>query len=319
MYFENPHSEALLMRAVDSVPEGSWAIGVSGGADSVALLSLLREKPSLRLHVSHLNHETRGAESEGDADFVRQLAAEYGIPCDICRLSEIAAELVHLPNNPSARYRVARFEMFRRLIQREHLDGVILAHHADDQAETILQRLLRGSSALGLQGIQPRLQIGELVVLHPLLTVPRRVLRDWLTQHRIAWREDASNESSRYFRNRLRKAIQPHAELRECLLELGAACTQWADALDQTAPHLAAAFPVLELDHLPDPLAHHAARRWLCERGADFTDIGAASTALLIQMARDAASPSRQHFPGALLVQRRRGIISAGSSTKENR
>src|SRR5882672_10356269 len=76
--------------ALDAVPAGAWAVGVSGGADSVALLTLLRERADLRLHVVHLNHETRGGESDADARFVEELAVSFALPCTIARLSEIA-------------------------------------------------------------------------------------------------------------------------------------------------------------------------------------------------------------------------------------
>ena len=309
MHTLNPHTDEMLARAAAGVPAGAWAIGVSGGADSVALLFLLHDIPGVRLHVTHLNHETRGQDSDADAEFVRQLAAACGIPCVIQRLSGITPRLARVPNNPSARYRAARFEMFRDIVRKEHLEGVILAHHADDQAETILQRLLRGSGASGLRGIQPRVQFGELLVLHPLLAISRDILRHWLSQRQIAWREDASNHSSRYLRNRLRRAIEPHAELRAALMELGRACSRLNEALDRTAPRLAEKFLASELNQLPDPLAHHAARRWLRERGVDSKDLGPASTASLVQMARDAALPPRRHFPGGLLVHRRKGVI----------
>lgn len=309
MHVLNPHADDSLARAIAAVPAGAWAVGVSGGADSVALLSMLRTVPGMRLHVTHLNHETRGIESDADADFVHQLAEARGLPYSIHRLSDITPRLARVPNNPSARYRAARFELFRTIVNDEHLDGVILAHHANDQAETILQRLLRGSGVSGLRGIQPRMQFGELLVLHPLLAVSRLTLRQWLARHQIAWREDASNHSSHYLRNRLRAAIQPHAELHAVLIGLVNACSRLNDAFDQAAPRLADKFPTSQLSQLPEVLAHHAARRWLRERGVDSKDLGPASTADLVQMARDAASPPRRHFPGGLLVHRRKGII----------
>lgn len=305
----------LLSRAVASIPSGPWAIGVSGGADSVALLSLLRTRPDLQLHIVHLNHQTRGVESDSDAQFVQQLAVACNLPCTIARLSALKLDLKTTSNNLSARYRAARMALFQSVVRDEHLQGVILAHHADDQAETILHRLLRGSGSAGLHGIQPRILLGTLCVLHPLLSIPRDFLRQYLTHHCIAWREDASNRSSRYLRNRLRRALDLQPNLRNALLDLAHACSDWTRTLDQAAPMLPEIFPVSGFNHLPDPLAHHSAKRWLKERGADPQSLNAASVEQLIYMACDVASSPRQHFPGGLLVRRRKGLIDVDIST----
>src|SRR5438034_1508222 len=139
------------IRWTDAVPAGAWAVAVSGGGDSVALLELLRHRGDLLLHVVHLDHETRGGESATDALFVGELAARWGLAFTIRRRSEIEPAIAaRLPANRSARFRAARLELFRRVIAEHRLAGVILAHHADDQAETVVQRLLRGSGPAGL-------------------------------------------------------------------------------------------------------------------------------------------------------------------------
>src|SRR5437763_184149 len=142
-----------LLHATASIPPGPWAVGVSGGADSVSLLLLLRNRPDLHLHVVHLNHETRGQQSDTDTVFVEQLALSLDLPVTLRRLSEVP--LNDPPATPSARYRAARLAFFAQVVADHHLEGVILAHHADDQAETILQRLLRNSGPAGLTGIRP--------------------------------------------------------------------------------------------------------------------------------------------------------------------
>src|SRR6476620_3797342 len=102
-----------LAEVIARVPSGAWAVGVSGGADSVALLSLLRTRTDLALHVAHLDHETRGPDSTGDAHFVAQLAERWGLPCTIARRSELEPAMTDLPENPSARYRAVRLELFK--------------------------------------------------------------------------------------------------------------------------------------------------------------------------------------------------------------
>ena len=291
------------------IPPGPWAVGVSGGADSVALLTLLRERPDLHLHVVHLNHETRGAESDADGDFVTALATQARLPCTVARLSEIEFQLAIIPSNPSARYRAARLSLFSQVVQRHHLLGVILAHHADDQAETILHRLLRGGAPAALAGIRPHAHIGDLLITHPLLATPRRYLRRLLAARNIAWREDTTNVSPRYLRNRLRHFLQPRPQLRDALLALGSACAKWSDWLDRAAPLLPSSFPTSALHNVPDPLALHAARRWLLERGAPSEELSREVLLRLLDLSHDAASPPRLHFPGSLLIRRRRQFI----------
>lgn len=294
-------------------------MGVSGGADSVALLILLREfRPDLPLHVVHLNHETRGEASDGDAEFVRELAASLHLDCTMARLRDVPVGAG--PANASARFRAARLALFAQAVAAHSLAGVILAHHADDQAETILHRLLRGGGPAALGGIRGESRVGVLRILHPLLSIRRAALRDELVRRGIAWREDASNASPRYLRNRLRRLLAAHPALHDAMIELGRAAGDWRDWLDRAAPRLPDEFPAALLQDLPDPIAGHAARRWLRAHGTPADDLNFAALARLLAMARDAATPARQHFPGALLVRRRRNVIFAegANTTIEN-
>jgi tRNA(Ile)-lysidine synthase len=306
-----------LSAAIATVEPGNWAVGVSGGADSVALLALLRDRPDLRLHVVHLNHETRGAESDGDAAFVAALAAEWEIPCTIAAISEIA--LPSAPRNNAARFRAARMLLFQRMVQKRGLAGVILAHHADDQAETILHRLLRGAGAASLVGIRPAARIGGLNVLHPLLLCRRSELRQELVKRKITWREDASNESPRFLRNRLRQLLRDRPKLTDALLQLGHACASYEQMLDRYASRLGERFNADELRNVRVPLGRHAARRWLQEQGADVDQINMAAVNRLLAMACDAATASRQHFPGGLLVRRVSGVIATDKTGESSR
>ena len=301
-----------LSEVVASVPAGAWAVGVSGGADSVALLSLLHQRADVSLHVVHLDHETRGIESENDALFVADLARQWQLPCTSARRSEIESALSHPPANISARYRAVRLQLFHQVVQRHHLLGVILAHHADDQAETVLQRLLRGSGYAGLAGIAPRAQVGGLLILHPLLPVRREALREYLRANTIAWREDRSNQSDKYLRNRLRRVLSEHSSLVPALLALGEACGRLRDAARGAAPVLGEEFFGDELADLPLILAEESARQWLIERGVPIDQVDRSAIERLILMSSDAASPPRQDFAGAVHIRRaRKGMITA--------
>src|SRR5205807_386086 len=131
-------------------------------------------------------------------EFVRHLAAAWELPCVVAQREQVEAGMKRLPANASARYRAARIAFFREVVSARNLAGLILAHHADDQAETVLQRLLRGSGPAGLAGMAERTTLAGLLVLRPLLHARREALRDWLRHIGQPWREDASNESDQY-------------------------------------------------------------------------------------------------------------------------
>jgi tRNA(Ile)-lysidine synthetase-like protein len=291
------------------VPPGRWAVGVSGGADSVALLLLLRDQPDLFLHIVHLDHQTRGKASTDDAAFVADLAARLSHPCTLARRDQIEPLIQKLSRNPSARYRAIRMELFRRTVARENLDGVILAHQADDQAETILFRLLRGSGPAGLMGMSSRRRIDGLLILRPLLGLRRQALRDFLFDRRQPWREDPTNQSDRYARGRVRAFLQSRPELHEPLLELGRACAGLVRSVRQSAPVLKEEFPAVALAEFPTIVARESARRWLLARGVPPAELVPAVLDRLCQMASDAAAPPRQQFPHRLIVRRRSGWI----------
>src|SRR5205823_2363659 len=126
------------------------------------------------------DHQTRGEASTGDAAFVRDLAGRWGLPCTITTRAEIEPGVGDLPSNPSSRYRTLRLALFQRVVQQHSLAGVILAHHADDQAETVLGRLLRGSGFSGLAGMSTRTTLSGLTILRPLLDITRASLRTCL-------------------------------------------------------------------------------------------------------------------------------------------
>lgn len=301
--------DSALFSAIASVPAGAWSVGVSGGADSVALLALLRTRNDLRLHVVHLDHQTRGEESAGDAQFVRRLAQAWDLASTIAVRSEIEAGMTDLPANPSARFRAVRMALFRKVVTEQQAAGVILAHHADDQAETVLHRLLRGSGPMGLVAMERETDLGGLRVLRPLLAVPRTTVRKYLDEIGQSWREDASNSSDKYLRNRLRQMLAEQPDLTPNLLGLSGACRALRDWARSAAPALPEAFRAAQLAAAPPMLAAEAARRWLTARGVPPGEIVPDVTDRLLTMSTDAASPARVHFPGKVLVRRRRGVI----------
>ena len=301
----------MLDQAIDSIPPGAWAVGVSGGADSVALLVLARERrPDVAAHVVHLDHQARGADSDADAASVAALAARLGVPCTTATLGDVRSLLGRAPANRSALYRAARLALLKRVASEQGLSGALYAHHADDQAETVLLRLLRGGGWRGLTGMARSTTVGGLRVVRPLLDVRRDELRAALRARGQPWREDASNANPRYLRNRARMLLRGRDDLTAALLDLGRRCAAlraWADA---AAPVLPERAPVSALYDLPGVLRAAAAARWLRARGVPPGKVDNAVVARLLAMVDDAASPGVQVFPGNVRVQRARGRMS---------
>jgi tRNA(Ile)-lysidine synthase len=202
-----------------------------------------------------------------------------------------------------------RLQFFRREVCTRRLSGVIVAHHADDQAETIFQRLLRGSGVNGLVGMSPRTTIGGLTILRPLLGARRAVLRAHLRSIDQPWREDSSNASDRYLRNRIRRILDANQSLHATMIDLASGCRSIRSWTRSNAAKLGATFGVQLLQCQPEILARESARAWLAARGVPKSEITPHVVARLLEMANDAASPPRQHLPGGLLVWRRRGMI----------
>lgn len=300
-----------LTSAVAAVPAGAWAVGVSGGADSVALLRLCADRRDLALHVVHLDHQLRGADSAADARFVDELAARLNVQHTIARRNDIEPLAGDLPANLESRGRALRFFLFEKVVRERGLSGVILAHHADDVAETILMRLARGSLWWTLRGIEPAAQHGELLVLRPLLAARRARLREYLETIGQAWREDASNESMQFARNRARTLLESNPALLAPSLELARSCDELCDWIDGVAPTLPAFFAVGELADRPVVIARLSAMRWLISQGCPPTECSTEVIDRLIEMCRDAATPQRQSFPGPFEVRRRSGTIAA--------
>jgi tRNA(Ile)-lysidine synthase len=192
-----------LFRAGETV-----VVAVSGGADSVALLDLLatRRELGLRPVVAHLNHLLRGDESAGDEAFVRGLAKRYGVSAEIGAVDVQALSTSRRLSLEEAG-REARYTFLREVAARHDARVIALAHHADDQAETLLMHLLRGAGGSGLAGMRPSSAGGHLV--RPLLACYRHEVEAYLLGRGLAWREDSSNRDLSFLRNRVRHELLP--------------------------------------------------------------------------------------------------------------
>lgn len=186
-------------------------VAVSGGADSVALLRSLADQErdiGLVLTVLHVHHGIRGAEADADAKFVQELAEQLGLKFlrhDVDSPARAKAERESIEEAA----RNLRYAWFEDLLSQRVLDAVATAHTLDDQAETVLMKLLRGAWTEGLAGIFPVLERPGGLVLRPLLLTRRSEIEIWLEELNQPWREDSTNEDIDYTRNRVRHQLLP--------------------------------------------------------------------------------------------------------------
>ena len=203
-------------------PGDRVGVAVSGGADSVALLNLLlelRRELGVVLSVVHFNHRLRGGDSDSDERFVADLAKQHNLEfhCASGNVSEFAAQ-EHLSLETAARR--FRYQYFRSLLVEGKLNRIATAHTLDDQAETVLLRMVRGAGTRGLAGIYPQLSVPSsqfseqsvAAVVRPLLSIRRRELETYLVAVGQNWCEDKSNRDLRHTRNRVRHEILPRLE-----------------------------------------------------------------------------------------------------------
>jgi tRNA(Ile)-lysidine synthase len=209
-----------LMRHKLLRPGERVGVAVSGGLDSVALLRLLldlRGELGIVLSVVHFNHRLRAAESDQDEQFVAELASRHQLQFHHST-SDVRGHAARSKLSIEAAARELRHGFFSQLITAGILDKVATAHTADDQAETVLLRIIRGTGVRGLSAIRPSIKVGDAenqergAIIRPVLTVRRQELSAFLTALRQSWREDSSNADPKFTRNRVRKLLIPMLE-----------------------------------------------------------------------------------------------------------
>ena len=230
----NPHIP-FERKLAESWPPTDWRemtvlVAVSGGADSVALAcatAALRGASQGRLIVAHLNHQLRGDEAAADERFVLELSRRLELPCEV-RREPVAGRAALAGDGLEAAARAARYQFFRETAERLGARHVATAHTADDQAETILHRALRGTGLNGLAGMRRVRPLGSAAtIIRPLLGVRRADVLDYLDELGQPYRDDATNSDTRFTRNRLRHDLLPrlasdfNPQVVDSLLRLG--------------------------------------------------------------------------------------------------
>jgi tRNA(Ile)-lysidine synthase len=324
----------------DFPPDARYLIGVSGGRDSVALLHWLISLGYKDLTVCHLNHQLRGRSSDADAQFVKRLVERYN--------QELARNALRLPGERSARRatagrigfelgsaniralgkkqktsvetaaREARYAFFAETARRLNCRTIFVAHHADDLVETFLINLFRGAGNAGLSAMREistrRIDGIDLTIARPFLCVWRKEIDDYVGEHRLRFREDATNKNLTPLRNRIRHRIVPYLEktvgrsIRQNIWRtaiIAADEEKWIDSELPDSKH--ADLSVVKLRALPIALQRRALLKWL--RKQNVSDIGFDAIERVRSLADRDARIAKVNLPGNRHARRRAGKI----------
>jgi tRNA(Ile)-lysidine synthase len=309
-----PHWLGGVSDALTAFPKDHrYLVGVSGGADSRVLLQVLLQLDFKDLVVCHLDHNLRGTQSRADAAFVRRLAGRSGLAFYTQQVTEWPAH-----TSVEAAGRAARWELFASASKTYSADCVFLAHHADDQVETFLFNLFRGTGSFGNAGMKllTSIEVGgqTLSLIRPLLSVWKSELIEFAKVNHLKFREDASNASQAYSRNRIRHELIPSIEailrrpVRTSVLRTCAVAQDEEDLIQALVPDiwLGKELEVRVLRTLPRPLQRRVVYRWL--RRLEIPDVGfndvEAVRSLLAQ-----SRTAKVNLPGASFCRRRAGKI----------
>ena len=189
-------------------PDDAVLVAVSGGADSVTLFHILQALAplySIRLGIAHLDHGLRGADADRDARFVAALAAEFNLPCHTKKVDvDLYRKRRKLSLEEAARK--VRYNFYKETAARYGYTKIALGHHADDNAESVLMFLIRGSGPTGMSGIPP---VRKGNIIRPLIRLTRRQTKEYLDENGLAHISDSSNLDNRFLRNRIRNQLIP--------------------------------------------------------------------------------------------------------------
>lgn len=296
-------------REQDLIHPGDTVVcAVSGGADSMALLwalYLLREEWDLDLHAAHFNHHLRGSESDRDEEFVREFCEGYGIP-----LSVGSAEVKPGKKGLEAAAREARYAFLRTLPGK-----IATAHTADDNAETILMHLIRGTGLKGLGGITP--EYGS--IIRPMLNVTRQDVEEFLTEYSIGHIDDSSNSGDAFLRNRLRHHIMPLLKEENPKLAENLSAMALRLRLDEQALAEQASFegaPLVEiLRQMAPAVRARALEKFLKENGVKEPEAVHIRQAEALVFSDNPSA--RANFPGGITIGRNYGTLERLSAPEE--
>lgn len=313
------------MRRLGVGADVSLVVAVSGGADSVSLLDALvrlnrRGKLAVKIFAAHLNHQLRGEESDGDEDFVNELAVKLNVECLIERIAVGKCASAE-KRNLEATARRLRYDFLGKAAERFNAQFVCTAHTMDDQAETLLMRLLRGSGAEGLRGIHPVRPLDDKAkLIRPMLSITRAEVLEYCGAYGIEFRDDSSNLSMELTRNRIRHELMPllndfNPRSAEALVRASTLLTEDDEFLQQIAEQaLAEAIDGARLKIKPMLQQNPAIRRrmlrlWLRNRRKDLHRIESVHIAAIERLIESGQGGKIIEIPGGWRVFRKTGFL----------
>jgi len=298
-------------------PDARYLIGVSGGRDSVALLPWLISLRYKNLTVCHLNHQLRGRSSAADARFVGKLAAKYQADFDIGS-ADVRALAKKRKISIETAAREARYAFFAETARRRNCGTIFVGHHADDLVETFLINLFRGAGNAGLSAMREistrRIEGIDLTIVRPFLCVWRKEIDDYVGEHRLRFREDATNKNLNPLRNRIRHRIVPYLEktlgrnIRQNIWRtamIAAEEEKWIESELRDSTH--ADLSVVKLRALPIALQRRALLKWL--RAQKVSDVGFDAIERVRSLADRDVRIAKVNLPGNRHARRRAGKI----------
>ena len=290
-------------------------VGVSGGVDSVVLLDLLQRAGFLQPIVAHFHHGLRGKDADRDAEFVRELAKDADTKFVLGR-GKTRARAKRTKASLEEAARELRREFFVLVAQNHGAAVVFLAHHAGDSAETMLFHLARGGGRRGLGSLRAEADLVEgIVIVRPLLAFTRTEIKAHAKARKLRWREDKSNASREFTRNRLRHDVMPRlakavghdpVPVMARAGEILAAEDEWMESLVATEAR-SAQLDVRALRSKPVAHQRRLLRAWLRARTGDETDFETIERARELALSND--KPAKMNLPHAHHLRRRAGKL----------
>lgn len=294
-----------------------YLVGVSGGRDSVSLLHWLAELGYHKLIVCHLNHQLRGRSSQADARFAEKVAGKYNVGFDL-GLADVRALAKRRNMSIETAAREARYSFFASAAKRHHSHVIFLGHHADDLVETFLFNLIRGAGLTGLSAMRQvtmrRVNDVELTIVRPLLPLWRKEIDSYVREHRLKFREDASNKLLAPLRNRIRHRLIPHLEktlgrnIRQNIWRTAMIAAEEEKWIESELPDSTDAdLSVAKLRALPTAVQRRAILKWL--RAQNISDVGFEIIERVRSLVDRGARIAKVNLPRDRYARRRAGKI----------
>lgn len=311
-------------------------VGVSGGPDSIALLTLLeklRRKYALTLHAAHLNHGLLKRESKKYQRLTQETAGKLGIPfhCKGVALRKLAK--IH-KRSIEEMGRLERYRFFEEVARKTRAQKIVTAHTLDDQAETMLLRLLRGTGLKGLIGISTKRKQGAFEVIRPLLSCKKENVLTFLRENKIPFLNDKTNRDPVFTRNRVRHQLLPvlekfyNPQIKQSLASLQFICSQTQDYVERVSwrafrrcstkpsPPQKAVLKISPLQKLHPAIAQEVILRALAKTKGDLKKISYPHISAIMDILRAKEKGLECHLPGSLIARKKRGVIEFLTSGK---